>query len=339
MRAAVSPYEVGPAGLGVAAALQVAEGCVTAIPAAMAEVRAVGLARAVEESPETARLVESWAWAGPLWSRGVLGAVWDEPSEAEGGGSLESDVTALTGEIARRSDLPGLARVVGGRRAVETGGGPITAVAPAGVLARDVLLGGADPGVTVPMAAGLERFAARWGLVRWLADDPASVAGKLERRLTRRLASVTLPIVVDGDAGLILEVREACAEGFGAVRAGLAEAAAMDAAGASAVDLSAFGREALDPASSAAEESFRAEEASLNDRAAGGRAAMVRLELAACEPDSALRAAEAAARRMGAGPGAGTRAGATRPPRDQAAALGGRGSLAVFVKRLPFGVW
>lgn len=85
--------------------------------------------------------------------------------------------------------------------------------------AADLLKGGADPGISLPLCAGLDAFALRCGavVVRRGAGAVVGPTGTrhhsatqaAERQLGESLASIAIPILLDADAQRILAARAA----------------------------------------------------------------------------------------------------------------------------------
>jgi hypothetical protein len=74
-------------------------------------------------------------------------------------------------------------------------------------VAADLLKGGPDPGINVPVAAGLDRFATRHQIMV-ARSQPTSVVQVAEAKMGERLASVALPVLLQADADRILHARE-----------------------------------------------------------------------------------------------------------------------------------
>jgi hypothetical protein len=190
----VSPYHLTTREAPAMAALLLAEQVVTVMPVGPGgRADAEGLAAS---APRYARLIESWRWSVPLWNAGVLvpGFGDDDPGR---------DIRAVHAEIFDTDAWASLRSVLEARQHDS----------PAGyleALAHDLLRGGPDPAFTVPVAAGLDRFASRHGAVVSRAA-PASVAQKLEMRAVEQRASVAVPVILQGRAERILDAREVLA--------------------------------------------------------------------------------------------------------------------------------
>ncbi|VAX36293.1 hypothetical protein MNBD_PLANCTO03-549 [hydrothermal vent metagenome] len=196
MFAAISPYHLTTREPPAMAALLLAERAVTFLPSPRGSREAVE--QAVAESPEYLRFMETWAWSGPLWERGVVASALDDGDDALG--DLHTAWKHLC-EDERYAPLRPLAR----RMLFETEQDFLEEIS------RDLLRGGSDPGVSLPLDAGIDRFAARRGLVV-MRSHPTSVAQKAEQHLGQRVFAVAVPILVQASAERLLETRERLAD-------------------------------------------------------------------------------------------------------------------------------
>ncbi len=131
--------------------------------------------------------------------------------------------------------------------------------------AADILKGGPDPGITVPVSAGLDRFAARHALLVARAH-PTSVAQQAESRLLRDRRTITLPALVQADAMRLLHARDVLAGPLALLRKALSAQANPDQrqlAEAAAAYASAFKELRDDIFADAEEDDVRAVEGTL----------------------------------------------------------------------------
>lgn len=189
--AVINPYDLHARSDAVAAALLLAPSVVTLRPAPLEGSSAAQLHTAAADTPAFAELVRAWAWSGPLWRAGVLRSDWrgDEP-------------------------LPDIQQAA---REIAVGGGPLADVVGASpfedthaylqAVCRDILRGGRDPGVAVPVASGIEAFAGRHGLAIF-RGQATSIAAKFEARTARTEAQVTTTVAAGLDAQEMLALRE-----------------------------------------------------------------------------------------------------------------------------------
>lgn len=212
--AVVSPYHLTTREAPAMAALLLCERVVTMMPVPMGDGARWQAEQLAERAPRYARLIESWSWSVPLWNAGVLGA-------DVAGCSPGAMVQEAHAEIMERADF----------RSIR----PLLAEYPdessyLQALAHDLLRGGPDPALTIPMAAGLDRFAAahRLAVAR---SEPVSLAQRHEERLWRQLAVAAVPVVLEGRAERLLDARAWLGEELEALRTALAAEASGEGDG------------------------------------------------------------------------------------------------------------
>ncbi|MEM7621875.1 MAG: hypothetical protein AAF235_01570, partial [Planctomycetota bacterium] len=149
--------------------------------------------RAVEDTPGYVRFMDSWRWAMPFFVEGVVQSSID-------GEDIADDVRAAWSRI-RCDDGLAVLRPLMHDDWFDDDRTYLAA------LTRDVVRGGPDPSVSIPVAAGVDSFAARHG-VPVARPAPASVVQKIEARRWERGASVVVPVLVQGSADRVLEARE-----------------------------------------------------------------------------------------------------------------------------------
>lgn len=193
MRIALSPYHLTTREPPAMAALLLADQVVTLLPAPFEAGDSAGAQRAARRSPRYSELMKTWSWSVALWRRGVL------VSQLEG-----DDATEDMREMARRitSDERFLAL-----RPLMKGKLFDSEHDYLDTIGADLLKGGPDPGITVPLAAGLDRFAARHRIFVARAA-PTSVAQKAESKLARNVFAIALPVLLQASAERLLFARE-----------------------------------------------------------------------------------------------------------------------------------
>ena len=193
---ALSPYHLTTREPAAMLALALARRVVTMIPTptddagGLAGFSATQVAKAV---PSYRKFVESWAWSTPLWDENVLQA-------SHRGQTAVDDMWAVTEHIEQEANLLTL------RHFLKHGG----FADPASYLhavAADLLKGGPDPGISLPVVAGLDRFATRMGLVV-VRSRPQSLAQQAELRLAQSLCSFAVPLFMQASAERMLHYRE-----------------------------------------------------------------------------------------------------------------------------------
>ena len=209
MIVALSPYHLTTREPPAMASLLLAERVVTLVPAAPEEVGGDERAR-FERAVRTVRpyhtLLDSWRWCEELWRAGVITSTHDGMDPA-------AEVRAEFERLASGAHAA-LEPIVA--RGIETDPWGML-----GAIAKDLLRGGPDPAISLPVAAGLDAFAARMGLI-CARSAPASLAQRLEEGMGMRLAGFTAPILVQAEGERLLEAREALAGPIDRVRARVA---------------------------------------------------------------------------------------------------------------------
>jgi hypothetical protein len=190
---ALSPYHLTSREPPALAALLLADRVVTLLPAPHTGTSRADVAGAVERSPRYLRFMESWRWSMPLWRAGVIASSFD-------GCELSAELHELYRLVDTDDSLAPLRSLL--RRG--SGADPDEFLDH---LAADILKGGPDPAISIPVAAALDRFAARHALpVARSAGN--SIAQKAESRLGRRLYAGALPVLLQASALRLLQIRE-----------------------------------------------------------------------------------------------------------------------------------
>lgn len=243
MRIVISPYHLTTREAPAMAALLLADEVATLLPAGPRGGRD-GASDVAKRSIAYRELMRSWAWSEELWRAGLLTGELDAASAV-------TDVRDAAAAISDDEWLAAL-RPLMHDRLFEHEGAYLNA------LAADILKGGPDPGIIVPVAAGLDRFAARRGAFVARAH-PTSVAQRAEAELLRDRTTLVLPVLLQADASRIATARdvlrrplaklrasiEGCESergGATGIRADDLQHAAAEYAGAFAASLDEFGR-------------------------------------------------------------------------------------------------
>lgn len=216
MRIVISPYHLTTREVPAMASLLLAEQAVTMIPAPLEEFGPADLHRAVERSPKYLKFMESWAWTLPLWRAGSL-------VSAIRGQDATADVHHAWSLIDHDEDFAPLRPLM--RRTLFDDDREYM-----DALAGDLLKGGPDPGISVPMAAGLDRFAARHRFLVARAEA-TSIAQKAEARLGETAFALAVPVLVRGGAARILRAREMLASQLDGLRGAIGDAAQASGSG------------------------------------------------------------------------------------------------------------
>lgn len=189
----VSPYHLTTREAPALAALQIADSVVTLLPAPASGRSREDVERAARKSPRYLRLLDSWRWTMPLWHEGVIASAHEELEVSE-------ELASSYERIGAREEYAGLR--------------PLTKHASAAkpdqfldLLSGDILKGGPDPGLNIPVSAALDAFASRHGIVVARAAA-TSVAQRAEAKLGQRAFAVAVPVLMHASARLILRLRD-----------------------------------------------------------------------------------------------------------------------------------
>lgn len=273
MRVFVSPYHLTTREPPAMASLLLASSVVTMTPAPGGNFGQTELRRLTQRSPRYMRFVESWAWTRPLWQAGVLGG-------GIAGEDAGHDVRDVREMIDREQDFAPLRPLMKTHSQDDE-----TEYLDA--LAGDLLKGGPDPAVCIPLTAGIDRFASRHAALVARAEA-SSIAQRAEEKLGRRVFAVAVPILSEAGAETVLALRERVAPELSQFREAIDGAIAGDTA-------------ALVPAAAAYTAAFERELPNLpkNKEAQRTVPAMVSLIALELPADAALRSSVAAAGVLG----------------------------------------
>ncbi|MEO1008833.1 MAG: hypothetical protein AAFX79_09705 [Planctomycetota bacterium] len=207
MDALVSPYHFTTREPPVMAAALLADRVFTLLPSPPGGQDAARLA--ADRVPDYLEMMRSWRWSQPLWEAGVVSpSVADDlPPASEMAYAwrrLTTDPTCAPLAPLMRLDLYG------------SEDDYLQAVA------RDVLKAGPDPGVSVPVMLGLDRYAARHALTV-VRPEPASVVQKAEAQLSARRdrLALVLPVLLQADADTVIIARDLLEPELEALRAAM----------------------------------------------------------------------------------------------------------------------
>ncbi len=251
---ALSPYHLTSLEVGAMAALQLGDTIVTWLPTPPGGETREALAEAVAHSPRYRRVLETWARLGPLWSSGLLRSLALATNAADPPSPHAPSPDALTSILAAAHRLerdPAWAALRGFAHA--------EAFNPADEsldeLCADLLKGGPDPGLALPITSGLDAFAlahaltsvrsvgAAAGLRQSLSTaglSAGSLAQQAEARLARVTLSIGLPLLTQASAKTIMLARDVLEQERLALATAIAAGSATAARAASASYAAAF---------------------------------------------------------------------------------------------------
>ncbi|MEO1715643.1 MAG: hypothetical protein AAFR76_00910 [Planctomycetota bacterium] len=203
MIAALSPYLLTTREPAAMVTMLLADHVVTVVPSpdGVATRESVGLAAG--SIPSYLELLESWSWSMPLWEAGVIA------SDFEGDDAIE-DIRAALIQIETDDRFAAMRPLM--HAALEDTGEVYLRR-----FADDLLKAGPDPAISVPVAAGLDRYAGRLGL-NVVRGEPASVAAKQETGLMRTIARFAMPALMQAGGQRLLVAREELRDELDALR-------------------------------------------------------------------------------------------------------------------------
>lgn len=174
------------------ASLLLADRVVTLAPAPQSG-GVAGAKMAAKGTTNYRQFMETWRWCAPLFESGLIvpGLGPDGPAE---------DMREIARRISEDDSFSSL-RPLMKEGLFEDDSSYL------GALSSDLLKGGPDPAVTVPMMAGLDRFAARNGYLV-ARSEPVSHAQRAESRFASEIFSTAVPILEQATAERIIETRE-----------------------------------------------------------------------------------------------------------------------------------
>jgi hypothetical protein len=211
MRLVLSPYEFDSASPAAAAAMLLGRdegGVLTIQPTPFGNSGPDAAREAATLAPAYARLLEKWRWTGPLWRGGVLQAAGSGQSLAT---MLSRSAAAL---LADRS-------LIAARGLLKVGPSDDES-AFLESLSRDLIRGGSDPAISLPLVAVTERLAAE--------ADAALVCGQLGGMIWKPRPGAptsftfSIPLILGATGGEILDTRAALADSLETFRNVLREA-------------------------------------------------------------------------------------------------------------------
>jgi hypothetical protein len=205
----LSPYDLTARSSAAVAACVLGDRVVTLMPGPGKNLPRDPAALARRGTPAFERLAEAWAWSGPLWRSGTVVAGMD------GDGVAEAVRTARAG-IERQPEMGVLASLMKRTDAGDDDSAKFDAIC------RDLVTGGINPSVTVPLGAAVESFAAAQSLTL-VRGGTSSLMTRLEKASQRVVFRLSTACVTEGDASDIVALRESMLESSRGFRAGLSD--------------------------------------------------------------------------------------------------------------------
>ena len=148
---------------------------------------------AAMRAPTYASMMRAWEWSRSLWRAGVLVAT-------RNGDDASHDVHAVNARIASDDAFMPLRALMREELLGDD-------VAYLEALATDLLKGGPNPGLSIPLVAAIDRYASRQG-VPVVRAQPASIAQREELSLGKAGAAIVLPVLLQATGERVLHARE-----------------------------------------------------------------------------------------------------------------------------------
>ncbi len=197
MRIVVSPYHLTTREPPAMAALLLGDEVFTLTPAPLDGADRAAITEALGRVPAYMDMMQSWRWSEDLWRAGIVAGESDGLDAAE-------DVREAYRRIVSGDHFAAL-RAFMQTDLFESDDHYLRA------MSRDIVRGGPDPAVSVPLAAGLDRFAARHGLIVARAQAQ-SVAQRAEETHARKIVAFIAPVLLQAGSSGIASARHALAE-------------------------------------------------------------------------------------------------------------------------------
>lgn len=210
MQLLLSPYEISASSPAATAAMLLGNdhaGVLAVQPGPFAEVTPERARELAMLAPSFARLLDAWSWTGPLWRGGLV--------RAAGSGRALADMIARS-----RAELTADPALTAAHSVLGTIADDETAFVEA--LSRDLIRGGSDPALSLPLVSVAERLAAE-SESALICGDAAGLIWKPRLGAGPALSfSIPLPLGASGDE--LLNWRESLASPLTSLRESLAEA-------------------------------------------------------------------------------------------------------------------
>jgi len=211
---AISPYHLATREVPALCSLLLADQAVTLMPTPASGSSTDDLDAAVKQSPRFLRFMERIRWSVPLWRAGILSGDYSSENIVDGLGAVYSRV--MEGE-----DLGPLRRIF-------TGIASATEHELLDKISGDLLKGGPDPAVNIPINACVDEFASRHSILVARAA-PTSLAQRAESYLYERRFAFAMPVLTQASGRRLLELRDHLRPTLATLRAAILSAVADEA--------------------------------------------------------------------------------------------------------------
>ncbi len=240
----LSPYFLATREAPAMAALMLGSSVATLLPRPRSGESRESVRRAVDQAPKFLRLLDSWSWSGPLWR---IGAVKPGVGEAR----CEAELEAVYAKIEDDPSLLPLRRIVRHAEAARRKERLVSDEADSAsngyleLLCADLLKGGGDPAVSVPVVNALDRFCAEHGLIS-VRGDTESVMHRIESALARKAFTFGVPVLSLASGSIVARMRAELSAELETLRAGIAVAFEIRAESAADAQIEGVGARAAD---------------------------------------------------------------------------------------------
>lgn len=206
---AVSPYHLSTREVPAMLGLTLGTSVTTLLPEPPEGASRASVKEAVGQSPRFLRLMDSWRWSSALWKSGVISASVD-------GARASDELAGVYQEIMSDPARQMLRPLTDATRALRSQE-PMNAF---DALCADVIRGGPDPGVSIPLTAALDRFSVAHDF--WAVRGATnSIAQRAELLMSRRVYSFAMPLLIRAGGGRVLELRRDLTRELNALRIAL----------------------------------------------------------------------------------------------------------------------
>jgi hypothetical protein len=191
---AVSPYHLTTREVPAMAALLLGDHVVTLLPEPATGTSRDDVDRAVNASPRYVGLLDSWRWASPLFRARIIESIVN-------GTTPFAEFEGVVHDIEVEESLAPLRPMAKLIRSLDP-------AAFLDVLSADILRGGPNPSMSIPVAASLDRFSLAHDYVS-IRAGATSVAQRAESKLSRRLVYVGAPFLRRAGGSRLARARQA----------------------------------------------------------------------------------------------------------------------------------
>lgn len=213
----LSPYELSTRSGAAMAAFLLADGpgaggITTLLPGPFGDATPARAREAAAATPQYQRLIDAWRWTGPLWRSSLL-------RPGDGDASPLDEARLLCRRVEADPELEPLRSLLSAELLADE-------AAYLEAVSRDLLRGGGDPAISVPVEAGMAMYAARRGVPFVRAQSAGATRRVSATATSAPRLRVTMQVPTRGEGDELLVIREAMASSLAPVRGALRTALA-----------------------------------------------------------------------------------------------------------------